>query len=1050
MALNLDHRYKKLDGDLLLTLACPNQCDFCIYSCTTSKEPQKWMPEETIRRVAKEYSKNNIGIRIGGGEPFYDPEKLERCLDILLEFYKPRELLIITSGFFGINKEKTKEYLNIIRKRFLDTLVVSSDRFHQKKVPLSNITNILEAAKEMDIKVIIRATFDSLSFSLIDSLSEMVVKYRTLMEVHNWHPIGRAERLDTSPLENFKRIEEYLFSKIKHLAKKYNAPPDPRYYLIQSPKRSQWELFRVFFPTTFPNGDVYGCSMTAKLGYLGNINREDLLDMTLKWKRTLPGFFVISRSQCGVLSNFLPEKFNHHCEFCKDQPFENNLPKEALGRGFVKVNMKMDLNDLIGELSKEDREYLLSFRLTEDDLNEEAGQKIKKFLDKLKLKGIRFILSRPLPRCLGNITDSNAPKNCWECRELFGVENGFIKYCPPLKNEEGYRLKQVKDRKQIFEYFEAEHNKLKLSEKCRPCSYRMSGQCNALCFRKEKIIEKVNSKPPLIKTPNFKKTVNFLLNAQKEDGSYPALKPNPVVSMYFLGILRELKEKPKFKKTSRWVSSLQTDRRGFGETTGENSWDYTTYWGSQMHQFLKLKPKFERDYINFIRFHQNPDGGFGATINVNSNLTSTFHWALSLIDMGYKLKDKNKLIDFLSFHLNHFRNLDLDSIYKIIYTLRNLNSEIMLKEEIEDFILKRHHSTIPLAQNIESLYYIFSILKLLNKKTIKPDPNFILKCKNIDGGFGPEPYSISEPAATYFSLKLLKMAKFSISKSFKNEIINYCYNHELQDGGFYDDREKGPHGAYCCLKGLKLLGREPKFKEKIIIWFKYCQNNDGGFGYAPNSPSNEKATYWTVDSLKSLDALDIIGKEKLIEFLNNNIKNINPYISYYLLGTCELLDIIPPKYDKIVEELLQFKNIDGGFGPVKNAPSQMYETFRAINAIYSIEKILDKNNIDHQSWLQNIKEDVIKWILGCEGEGGGFSWVPGKKTAYIQPTYHALTVLNILNKKIKNPEKHKEWILRFQNKDGGFNGGTKGTPSDVHFTFWALESLNILRSMIAN
>ena len=72
----MKNNYKKLDGDLLLTTSCPIECDFCIYSSNPNGE---WMPEETIRKVAKEYTKNDIGIRISGGEPFINFQKLEKC-----------------------------------------------------------------------------------------------------------------------------------------------------------------------------------------------------------------------------------------------------------------------------------------------------------------------------------------------------------------------------------------------------------------------------------------------------------------------------------------------------------------------------------------------------------------------------------------------------------------------------------------------------------------------------------------------------------------------------------------------------------------------------------------------------------------------------------------------------------------------------------------------------------------------------------------------------------------------------------------------------------
>jgi hypothetical protein len=113
----------------------------------------------------------------------------------------------------------------------------------------------------------------------------------------------------------------------------------------------------------------------------------------------------------------------------------------------------------------------------------------------------------------------------------------------------------------------------------------------------------------------------------------------------------------------------------------------------------------------------------------------------------------------------------------------------------------------------------------------------------------------------------------------------------------------------------------------------------------------------------------------------------------------------------------------------------MYETFRAVNAINFIDQILNRNGIKKE-FKKEVKNKVIKWVMSCECEEGGFSWIPGEKP-YIQPTYHATEILSIFKEKIN--KKHLEWVLKFQNEDGGFNGGVEGSPSDVHFSFWSLK-----------
>ncbi|MFH8092882.1 MAG: radical SAM protein [Candidatus Aenigmatarchaeota archaeon] len=480
--IKLDHRHKPFDGDLLLTLACPVSCEFCVYSCTPEKLPEKWMPKETIERVAEQYSKNDIGIRISGGEPFYDIARLEECINVLEKYYEPHEILIITSGFFAVNEKNAKKYLRVLKRKKIDTLVVSSDRFHQKKIPLSNLENILEVAKNMGIEVALRITLDGESFDLLEKLANIITIHKTPIEVHKWYFVGRAEHIDKKPLETAKEAEEYFFKKIKEFAKVNNSPRDVKYYLTHTPKRSQRFYAPVFFPTTFPNGDVYGCSMTMKGCFLGNIHKEDLFDMILRWKKTLPGFFNLSTTLCGEIVKFMPEKYRGDvCNFCRNHPFTS--PKTSNGRVYVSISMDVDLKALADGLNK-NREYLLCFKLKENELNIGVGEKIEEFLSILKERGIKYLLSRPLPPCLGVRKEDKDPKDCYECNELFYVEDGKVVFCEPFRSFSGQWFEFFKDRKDIYEYFSAKKNELKVLKKCESCIYFLRKQCDGLCFRK--------------------------------------------------------------------------------------------------------------------------------------------------------------------------------------------------------------------------------------------------------------------------------------------------------------------------------------------------------------------------------------------------------------------------------------------------------------------------------------------------------------------------------------------------------------------------------------
>jgi len=554
----------------------------------------------------------------------------------------------------------------------------------------------------------------------------------------------------------------------------------------------------------------------------------------------------------------------------------------------------------------------------------------------------------------------------------------------------------------------------------------------------------LNTQKILKKYVEIKKTAKYLHKIQNEDGSYQSLRPDPITSMFFTGILYELKKTPRNKSTYTWARLLQTGHRGFAEAPGENCWSDRTWWGSEIHRFLKIKPTYENNLVEFIYSHQNPDGGFGSTINTKSNLDSTIYWVNSLICLRYEIKERIKLINFLNQFLYRFKKLSLWHLYHIINILSKLKSAIELKEEIIDHINKNYIQDLSFKKNIDELYYAFSIFLILGNKSLQLDKDFILKCQNPDGGFGLRPYSPSNPQSTYFAIKLLKMLKTDICQ----KILKYTYKHELKEGGFYDNKDTNVVTALCCTNSLRLLGYKPKYIDKLSLWLLMCQNPDGGFGLRPNSSSLEKATFWSTRALSILENQNF-DHHKLINFLNNLQNKVGIFSFYYLTYVYRLLKVVPPNYLKIISTFIEYQNPDGGFGEEKGSSSEMYETLRAVQTIYNIMCCLDNENIPHINFLDIIKKRTLKWIISCENTTGGFSWIPNE-SSYIQPTYLALNALLDFKGKPINIDNHIRWILLCKNKDGGFRGGLTKCHSYPLFTHYALMSLLILHKMKFN
>jgi len=137
---------------------------------------------------------------------------------------------------------------------------------------------------------------------------------------------------------------------------------------------------------------------------------------------------------------------------------ENLIKKSS----FIRINpAKKDLNSLLKQiLSCKDKDYkpklfLLSFNFFKDDLNIKTGEKVEMFLSNLEKNKVFFKVTKPFPKPLFGLRHKEVvegykiPKNCYECLELFTVQNKKIRFCNGvLKNK---KISDYFNRRKIFE-----------------------------------------------------------------------------------------------------------------------------------------------------------------------------------------------------------------------------------------------------------------------------------------------------------------------------------------------------------------------------------------------------------------------------------------------------------------------------------------------------------------------------------------------------------------------------------------------------------------------
>jgi len=159
-------------------------------------------------------------------------------------------------------------------------------------------------------------------------------------------------------------------------------------------------------------------------------------------------------------------------------------------------NLRFDLNPILEEEKKKkirkikidkigkvkDSEIdVLVFDLEEKDLNVDSGNKIIKFLHGLEERKVNFRIGQKLPPCIFDVQSIKEfkfkmPNNCYECSNMFHLENKRIIFCNDRK---GPDLKFMNSAEQIGEYVNLlkDYDEPAYFKKCQTCVHKIRGTC---------------------------------------------------------------------------------------------------------------------------------------------------------------------------------------------------------------------------------------------------------------------------------------------------------------------------------------------------------------------------------------------------------------------------------------------------------------------------------------------------------------------------------------------------------------------------------------------
>lgn len=173
---------------------------------------------------------------------------------------------------------------------------------------------------------------------------------------------------------------------------------------------------------------------------------------------------------------------------------------------------------------------------------------------------------------------------------------------------------------------------------------------------------------------------------------------------------------------------------------------------------------------------------------------------------------------------------------------------------------------------MSGVYWGLSALELLGTLDFPREDiiEFVLSCRNSDGGFGGNTDLDSHLLYTLSAIQLLCLYD-ALDKIDIEATARYVSSMQRSDGSFQGDvwGEVDSRFSYISVHALALLRHLDDIdRESAIRWVLSCQNADGGFGVSPGAESHAGQIFCCVGALRILNAVDRIDTWRLSMWLS--------------------------------------------------------------------------------------------------------------------------------------------------------------------------------------
>ncbi|KAL6527187.1 hypothetical protein OROGR_016277 [Orobanche gracilis] len=301
----------------------------------------------------------------------------------------------------------------------------------------------------------------------------------------------------------------------------------------------------------------------------------------------------------------------------------------------------------------------------------------------------------------------------------------------------------------------------------------------------------------------------------------------------------------KVEKHAKYILSIEKKKDDFESVVLEHIRLNGAYWGLTTLAVLgKLDAVDQDEVVSWIMQCQHESGGFGGNIGHDPHVLFT----LSAIQV-LALFDKIDVLDIEKVANCIFRsviifNLQFWGQYRTyIASLQNEDGSFAgdMWNEVDT-----RFSYIALCS--------LAILQRLEKVNVERAVNYIVSCKNLDGGFGCTPGA--ESHAGQRDVDAILESEFS-------ETMNYLYYLLM-----YFHSPNALHSVFCCVGALAITGSLHHVDKDLLGWW-LCERQvkSGGLNGRPEKLPDVCYSWWVLSSLIMIDRVHWIDKEKLVKFI---------------------------------------------------------------------------------------------------------------------------------------------------------------------------------------